>query len=176
MSISFRFAEMKLLLLNLLNGFILIVVVLFVLDAFSGLELIDQHLKTITYFGVILLPPLALLANILLQKKQSRKVIFSLIYSMVIVGVLVIGPTDIVFSSSVWKTQTILYKHVQKSNMQIEFQMQDVGAHGYNRRTVKVTPFLVLFRLIKPCQNLNELGPEWKRVDIELNQQELKGG
>ena len=44
-----------------------------------------------------------------------------------------------------WKTQTILYRNNHSSNRTIEFQLQDKGIFGYNRRTVdrlKLFPFV----------------------------------
>jgi hypothetical protein len=44
-----------------------------------------------------------------------------------------------------WKTQTVIYQHVELPNRTIEFQLQDIGSLGYNSRQVeslKLLPFM----------------------------------
>lgn len=81
--------------------------------------------------------------------------------------------------SSDWKTQTIIYTNNHLSNRTIEFQLQDKGARGFNRRTVdrlKLFPFVIWTKKLteKNLKNIDSLN--WKRVDIELNEQGFKGG
>ena len=52
--------------------------------------------------------------------------------------------------------------------------MQDVGARSYNKRTVEVTYLTPLFMIISPIQENIETHPEWKKVDIDVNEHGLK--
>lgn len=78
-----------------------------------------------------------------------------------------------------WKTQTIVYKNNHLSNRTIEFQLQDKGAFGYNRRTVdrlRLVPFVSWTRRLtqEDLKSIDSL--TWDKVDIDLNEQGLKGG
>jgi hypothetical protein len=78
-----------------------------------------------------------------------------------------------------WKTQTIIYTNNHLSNRTIEFQLQDKGSLGYNRRTVdrlKLFPF-VSWTMKLTEENLKDIDSlTWDKVDIHLNEQGLKGG
>ena len=78
-----------------------------------------------------------------------------------------------------WKTQTIIYTNNHLSNRTIEFQLQDKGAFGFNRRTVdrlKLFPFVSWTKKLteENLKNIDSL--TWDKVDIELNEQGFKGG
>lgn len=68
-----------------------------------------------------------------------RYVLFTLV-GLLILLVLIFFSNPLGFSNyfSPYKTQTIIYRNKEDKSIMIEFQMQDVGALGYNRRTVKV--------------------------------------
>ena len=80
-----------------------------------------------------------------------------------------------------WETQTILYQNRHSSNRMIVFQMQDVGALGYNKRTIDKTILIPGVSWInklydKPLDiqqnSIDSL--DWKKVDIEQNELGLK--
>ncbi|MBI3218010.1 MAG: hypothetical protein HYZ44_00710 [Bacteroidetes bacterium] len=78
-----------------------------------------------------------------------------------------------------WKTQTIMFQNKHLSNRTIEFQLQDIGSLGYNRRKVdrlKIIPFVSWTRRLteKEVENIDTLN--WDRIDIDKNEQGLKGG
>jgi hypothetical protein len=78
-----------------------------------------------------------------------------------------------------WKTQTILYINNHTTNRTIEFQLQDKGAFGYNRRTVdrlKIIPFVSWTKRVtaEDLKNLDSIA--WDKVDIDVNEEGLKGG
>lgn len=79
-----------------------------------------------------------------------------------------------------WKTQTILYQSRHSVKRVIVFQMQDMGALGYNQRTVDKTellPGLSWFNKIYatpldiPQTSRDSL--EWRKVDIDQNELRL---
>lgn len=80
-----------------------------------------------------------------------------------------------------WKTQTILYQSRHSANRVIVFQMQDVGALGYNKRTVDKTeliPGVSWFNKVYatpldiPQNSMDSL--DWRKVDIDQNELGLK--
>lgn len=80
----------------------------------------------------------------------------------------------IMFSTDAWRTQTILYQNGHLSSKTIEFQMQDVGALGYNKRTVEVFYLTPLFIIISEAPNDIEKRVEWVKVDKDVNELGLK--
>lgn len=88
--------------------------------------------------------------------------------------ILVIGPMKILFSIGTWRTQTILYQNGHLSFKTVEFQMQDIGALGYNRRTVEVIYLTPLFILTSEVPNDIDKRVEWVKVDKDVNELGLK--
>ena len=75
-----------------------------------------------------------------------------------------------------WKTQTIIYQNRNSAGRTIEFQMQDIGALGYYKRTVdkiKLLPFVYWIKKIDEAK-IDTL--KWREVDIYINELGLKGG
>ncbi len=75
-----------------------------------------------------------------------------------------------------WKTQTITYRHVVHSNRTIEFQLQNTGSFGYNRRHVdrlKLLPFLEWNREVDITSIDSSI---WQKVHEHVNEMGLKGG
>lgn len=157
-----------------LNGFFVLIVILFVLDATTSFEIKDQTIKSITYLGGLVVAPLTLIWNLLAMKSAKRKILAAILPVMALLGILIIGPLKIVFSSSAWHTQTILYQNGHLSFKKIEFQMQDVGASGYNQRTVEVTYLTHMFMIVEPVEIDLEQKVEWVKVDIDVNELDLK--
>ncbi len=82
----------------------------------------------------------------------------------------------IIFNSTNWKTQTIIYQNIEADNLTIEYQMQDIGAFGYNKRTVSVNNIIGLFAVIKPIDIDTISKTNWKLLNKHINEIELKGG
>jgi hypothetical protein len=79
-----------------------------------------------------------------------------------------------IFSSSAWRTQTILYQNQHLSFKKVEFQMQDMGALGYNYRTVEVLYLSNLFMFTRNAPNHPDEDPTWAKVCLDINEIELK--
>lgn len=73
-----------------------------------------------------------------------------------------------------WQTQTILYKHEQLIVKTIEYQMQDVGALGYNQRTVEATYITPLFIITEECDLTKKIRAPWVKIDKEVNELGIK--
>lgn len=95
--------------------------------------------------------------------------------AVLIVISLIINPLKIIASSNSWHTQIVLYKSRYSDNKQVEFQMLDIGAMGYNRRTVVVSYFSPLFMLTTRQIPTNiDNNDEWEKVDFFKNELGLK--
>lgn len=68
-----------------------------------------------------------------------------------------------------FQTQTIMYRNKNNRDLRVEFQMQDMGAFGYNRRTVIVEPG-TFFDTTKPIDIRTLDINEWLLVDEEINE------
>jgi hypothetical protein len=157
--------------LNLAYG---LLVILFVLDFKTRFDIVNQDIKQIIYYGMIVATPVILVWNIISIKFFKGKTFWIMFPSILLIILLFIGPMSIVFNSGAWQTQTILYEHVNSHRSRVEFQMRDVGALGFQKRTVEVrdlTRFLIVTKEID-----DDFNPEkdWVRVDKEVNQLEIK--
>ncbi len=158
----------------LLNGIFILIFVLFVFDGLTSFEIKNQAIKSFTNFGLIILTPIIIVWNLWSLKTRKWKIISSILPAIALIGVMIIGPMKIMFSSSSWKTQTVLYQNGHLTFKKIEFQMQDVGALGYNKRTVEVIYLTDLFMIVSPLEK--DIGDrvEWIKVDKKVNELGLK--
>ena len=131
--------------LKILNGILILTIGLFVLDGLTHFDIKSQIIKSFTYFGMLILTPLALIWNLRNFKKTKWQIIRLTLSILALIGILIIGPMKIIFSSGSWKTQTIIYQNGHLNFKKVEFQMQDVGALGYKKRTVEITYLTKLF-------------------------------
>ena len=80
----------------------------------------------------------------------------------------------ILFSTGAWRTQKFLYQNRHLSFKTVEFQMQDIGALGYNKRTVEVFYLTPFFMTTSEVPNDIDIKVEWVKVDKEVNELGLK--
>ena len=78
-------------------------------------------------------------------------------------------------ADSPFKTQEIIYRNKENKNVTIEFQLQDIGAFGYNRRIVKVTGG-VISNSIEKIDTATIDKTKWDLVNEDVNELNLKGG
>ena len=159
---------------TLLNGIFILTVLLFVFDGLTSFEIKNQAIKSFTYFGLMVLTPMALVWNLLTLKTRKWKIISSILPTIALIGIMIIGPMKIMFSSGSWKTQTVLYQNGHLTFKKVEFQMQDIGALGYNKRTVEVIYLTNLFMIVSPVEKDIDKRVEWIKVDKEVNELGLK--
>jgi hypothetical protein len=157
-----------------LNAIYILMVVIFILNVFSYVEIKGESLKKIIHFGVVFALIIIVSINFFVFKSKKWNIlvgITSICYFLVMSSIL--SKYDIlryVFSSSSWNTQTILYESKTQSNKRIEFQMQDVGALGYNKRTVEVVYFSPWFMITKQIDPSKILQRDWKKVHKNVNE------
>ncbi len=122
----------------------------------------------------MILTPITLIWNLLHFMRRNSKIISVTIPLVSLIGLLVVGPSKIAFASSAWKTQEIVYQNGHSHFKTVEFQMQDVGALGYNKRTVEVMHLTDLFMIVGPVDENIEERIEWVKVNIKVNELGLK--
>jgi hypothetical protein len=157
--------------LNIIYG---LTVVLFLLDSLTSFDIKNQAVKSFVYFGLLIGTPLTLIWNALAIKTRKRKIIGTILPSIILTMILIVGPMKFLFSTGAWRTQTILYQNGHLSFKTVEFQMQDVGALGYNKRTIEVFYLTPLFMITSEVPNDIDKKVEWVKVDKDVNELELK--
>jgi len=157
--------------LNIIYG---LTVVLFLLDSLTSFDIKSQNIKSFVYFALLIGTPLTLIRNAWVIKTRNGKMIGTVFPTIVLILILVAGPMKILFSTGAWRTQTILYQNGHLSFNTVEFQMQDVGALGYNNRTVEVFYLTPLFMITSEVPSDIDKRVEWVKVDKEINELELK--
>lgn len=80
---------------------------------------------------------------------------------------------ETLFALSAWKTQEVIFRNKEDQNHRIEFQMQDRGAVGINRRIVEVkTHFFIDFANKIDTSKIDK--SNWQKVDEYVNELGLK--
>ncbi|WP_188221194.1 hypothetical protein [Flavobacterium pokkalii] len=157
--------------LNIIYG---LTVVLFLFDSLTSFDIKSQGLKSFVYIGLLIGTPLTLIWNAVTIKPRNRKINWTILPTAILIFILIVGPMKLYFSTGAWRTQTILYQNGHLSFKTIEFQMQDVGAFGYNKRTVEVFYLTPLFMITSEVPTDIEKKVEWIKVDKEVNELGLK--
>ncbi len=157
--------------LNIIYG---ITVLLFFLEVLTRFDIKSQGIKSYVYYGAFFGSPLILFWNIFVIKPIKRKIIGTIFPAIILTVIFILGPFNLLFSVGTWKTQTILYQHGHLSFKTIEFQMQDIGAFGYNKRTVEVLYLTRFFMTTSEVPAYLEKRVEWIKVNKEINEMELK--
>jgi len=156
-----------------INLILFAILLLFLMDISSTLEIKWQALKTSVYFGVIYVPFFVLFWNILMIKKWGGKLISLIVPIIAIVVVYNISYLYIMLHDSTWKTQTTIYENRYSNSRKIEFQMKDVGALGYRKRTVDVTYLTNWFMTIELFDEKNIDQTQWNRIDENTNELDI---
>jgi hypothetical protein len=117
------------------------------------------------------LPLILVLTTIEVRKQRAFIIWFFALITATTIGFRF--NTFINFGSG-FKTQTITHRSVSNPEKRIEFQLDDLGAFGYNKRTViisRICCFLQMEQVIDP-DSFNY--SHWKLVDEDVNELRLK--
>lgn len=141
---------------------------LFLLTIFTKLEFSSSTIRNVSF--LLTISGFTFLMLRILKVKISEK-----INRIVVMLTLVVCGFIITWFgwTGAWMTQTIIYKHGHFKFKTIEFQMQDKGALGYNRRIVEVTKLTGLLSIIEPIDTAKIELP-WIKVDMNINELRLK--
>ena len=150
------------------------IVLLFLFDELTNLDIKSQTIKSFVHYGILAGTPFILLLNAFTIKKIKKKIIGTALPAIILTAILVIGPQKIIHHKEAWKTQTVLYQNKHLTFNKVEFQMQDIGARGYNKRTVQVIYLTPYFILTHKVPNDIENKIEWLKIDKEVNELGLK--
>jgi hypothetical protein len=157
-----------------LNIIYCLTVALFLLDGLTRFDIKNQFLKSFVYFGFLIGIPTILLWNLFSVKTKSKRIIGIAYPTIFLILIFIVNPMKILFSAGAWRTQTILYQNGHLSFKTVEFQMQDVGALGYNRWEVEVFYLTPLFMITNKVPDDIDKRVEWIKVDKDVNELELK--
>lgn len=159
---------------KVLNVIYILTAMLFLLDSMASFDIKSQALKTFVYFGFLLGTPLTLVSNLLVIKAKTKRVIGAALPSIMLTLILVTDPMKILFSAGAWRTQTILYQNGYFKFKTVEFQMQDIGAMGYNKRTVEVCYWSPFFMTTNEVPTDIAEKVDWIKVNKGVNELGLK--
>lgn len=159
---------------KILNGLYYLTVLLCFLDGLTSFDIKSQTIKSFVYFGILIGTPLIFIWNIFSIKKKPFRLLGLILPFLLVIFIVVKGPIQILFSSGTWRTQTILYQNGHLNFKKIEYQMQDKGAMGYNKRTVEVLYLTRLFMITSEVPKDIGKRVEWIKVDKEVNELGLK--
>jgi hypothetical protein len=134
----------------------------------------NQFLKPFVYIDFLIGTPVTLIWNLSVPKTKMARIIGKVYPMICIVFILVVNPIKILFSSGAWCTQEVLYKNKHLSFKKVEFQMLDVGALGYKKRTVEVMYITPLFMITSQTSNDIDKLEEWIKVNEDVNELKLK--
>jgi hypothetical protein len=157
--------------LNIIYG---LTIVLFLFDSLTSFDIKSQDLKTFVYIGLLIGTPLTLIWNAVTIKPRNRKIIWTILPTAILIFILIVGPMKLYFSTGAWRTQTILYQNGHLTFKTIEFQMQDVGTFGFNKRTVEVFYLTPLFMITSEVPTDIDKRIVWVKVDKDVNELGLK--
>jgi hypothetical protein len=147
--------------------------VLFLLEDLTSFDIKHQGIKSFVYFGLLIGSYLILAWNFLIIKPIAGRVVLTAFPMIILTLVLIIGPMKFLFSTNAWRTQAILYQNVHDNFRTVEYQMQDVGAFGYNTRTVEVFYLTSFFMTTRSVPTDIQQRVDWIKVDQDINELEI---
>ena len=147
-----------------LNSIFILILLLFVFDTLTAFEIKNQAIKSFVYIGIMIVTPIVLIWNIWFLKTIRLKIVSSVLPTLVLIVILIIGPMKIIFSSASWKTEKVLYENGHLPFKKVELQTQDVGALGYNKRMVEVIYLTPWFMIINPIKKDIDKRIEWIKI------------
>ena len=165
---------MKRITTKILNVIYCLTAILFLLDNLTSFDIKSQALKTVIYFGILIGTPLTLIWNLVVIKTKLKRIAGIVFPTIILILLIFIGPLKVLFSSGAWQTQTVLYQNEHLTFKTVEFQMQDVGAMGYNKRTVEVIYLTNLFMITGEVPKDIDQSIEWVKVNKEINEIGIK--
>lgn len=150
--------------------------VLFLFDICDVFQTKIEFFKALTYYGVLILPIPLLIMEFKTNRSLSKPILRKGIPMLTIIALLYINPIRIIFNTATWKTQTVVLISEKMTDHKVEFQMKDVGALGYAKRTAEVIYFSKYFYIVweKKYDTRNFIAHQWKRVNENVNEMGLK--
>ncbi len=151
-----------------------IIAIIFVLTFLTPLEFADEMTSSI--MTVLAISGLTLVLWLLTTDKDKKKKWRAWTLILLPLTIFTIIITDFFSWGSGYKTQDIIYRQKGNTDNRIEYQMEDIGALGYNRRTVKIIQLTPLLQWITTTDTDDIDTNVWTKVDEYVNELGLKGG
>lgn len=139
------------------------------LTEFSSYEIYNQHLKSIVYYSLPIIALCLLTYSIFAKTHKANKFLSILISILVFSFILIVSPLRYINATSVWETRTILLEHKNDKSKRVEFQVQDVGALGFNKRTVEVKHIMSWIMKVKPYSTKSVNKENWNEAKNEFD-------
>lgn len=157
-----------------LNIVYAVILLLFIADCQPWFDIASKWLKTFVYGSVFLSIPVILIVNWRLYSNYFIAFVAVLGTTMLLLFSPVIL-LELSFSSGVWKTYGIEYVSVDSPGHTIERQVQDVGALGYNNRTIEVFHKNPVFMLVNETLPDTTKRENWEPVNLDFTHLYKKG-
>jgi hypothetical protein len=142
---------------------------------FTNLEFNERWLKMLSTFIFTGGIPFVFILNT--SKGRTRKALLLILSAVLLAATAVlVRISEVIHFGTGFKTQTVLYRMKSNPERRIEFQMEDVGALGYNRRTVEITPCFYFFSSWREVDENAVDTTKWRYVNEAVNEIGLKGG
>ena len=142
------------------------------------IEIADWHVMHLFYDVILQGFPIAILLTLVwtLQKERPTRTNIAIgITTSVLAATMFFGSFFLMFSYGfgAWVDEEIIYENKNHPEVTINQQLWDIGAFGYGgQRTVKLTPFMGLWKLVKEVDTTKIEKGEWtliqKEGDIKL--------
>lgn len=149
---------------------------LYLLDIFDLFQTKIGFLKIVICCGMLLLPIPLLILEFKANRSLTGSILRKGIPILTIIGLLYLNPIILFFNAATWKTQTVKLINENRTSHKVEFQMKDIGAFGYSKRTCEVQYFSKYFYFVVTRQydDKNISGHKWKKVNQDINEMGLK--
>lgn len=140
---------------------------LILLNRFSNLSISSPLIYWLLIFATY--STFLLLLNKMLNEKYRKTTKFL----KIIFGILCFGLYWVSYLSF-WGTQSIEYINIADKNKSIELQMRDLGGLGFKHRIIEKRKILPKINWVKEIDTTKINKTAWKKVDINLNEMNMK--
>lgn len=144
---------------------ILLLLTIFLFDVFGTLDVRSGLTRQVFYGLVLVVIPCLTLYYAVKGLFSESKDWLALIVVFASISVAIVGIIFTLFLAPYgWETYSVVYEHNHLSFKKIEFQMKDVGAKGFQRRTVEVIYLTPLFMIVHPIDEEAVDTLEWRKL------------
>ncbi len=150
----------------------LVVCIFVFLTLMTSLEFVNENVRLIATF--VFTSSLPLILRIGIKNSVLKRSLFVAFAFLFLVTVFVFRWDIAMNWGGGFKTQELLYTSKGNPSQSIEFQMKDLGAFGYARRTVEIEPCCFFFRKVRLVDEEKVDKTQWKYIGKDVNELGLK--
>ena len=115
-----------------------------------------------------------LILSLFTNNKQLKRILYISAFSIFILTAIILRISNILHFGTGYVTQDLIYVHKENANKRIEFQMEDAGALGYNKRTVTIESCYIFLNRINEIDLEKIDKKEWKYIGEFKNELQIK--